>query len=685
MSFLTPLYLLAGLAILAPIFAHLVRKKPREVMDFSSVIFMDANPPKLTSRNRVDQWFLLLLRLLILLAMALAFARPYFKTLLQQDRTDRPVVKRILLVDASASMRRDGIWEQAIQKAKNYITACAPEDIIGVYAVTDQMVSLLSLDQSRDSAPSERQSIASKSLETLVPSWYSCDLGRGMLQALDILKQEENGDDSIKIGEIAIVSDFQEGNSIESLGSIQWPSEVSVIPLVCQAKYLGNAAIAILPKSDDSTVSAQAIERVSIRNSSRSTIEKFTLRWLDAQGARLASESLDVFVPAGQQQIVQFSQPDSRAHPSDAPLVLELEGDDQPFDNRQFVYRGKRRMSKAWCIDSQGQDPKNSLWYFATRVPLSQPGLDIEWEVKDPVDGFSESAAKPPSWVVASSSMDKLWANGLKESIERGLHVFWVLDRHKESIDAKRIEEIWKLWFPDDSVKITEGTQSNYQLLENIDMSHPVFAAFADPKFNDFTKIRFWHHRSIQGIQDESWKVLARFDNQAPALLERSLGKGSVTVLAAGWQPTESQLALSSKFVPILSSMFEQASPLRPLPQFFCGDAIPGVPAGRFDSPGIFPDREADEFFAVNIPRSESLTDPIDLEEFARFGISLDRKLPTDLAREESSRKHQLAEQLEANQRGWWWILLAVILIAGLESIFAAVRARFVQTQATSS
>jgi hypothetical protein len=281
--------------------------------------------------------------------------------------------------------------------------------------------------------------------------------------------------------------------------------------------------------------------------------------------------------------------------------------------------------------------------------------------------------------------MDKLWANGLKESIEHGLHVFWVLDRHKESIDAKRIEEIWKLWFPDDSVKITEGTQSNYQLLENIDMSHPVFAAFADPKFNDFTKIRFWHHRSIQGIQDESWKVLARFDNQAPALLERSLGKGSVTVLAAGWQPTESQLALSSKFVPILSSMFEQASPLRPLPQFFCGDAIPGVPAGRFDSPGIFPDREADEFFAVNIPRSESLTDPIDLEEFARFGISLDRKLPTDLAREESSRKHQLAEQLEANQRGWWWILLAVILIAGLESIFAAVRARFVQTQATSS
>jgi hypothetical protein len=134
-----------------------------------------------------------------------------------------------------------------------------------------------------------------------------------------------------------------------------------------------------------------------------------------------------------------------------------------------------------------------------------------------------------------------------------------------------------------------------------------------------------------------------------------------------------------------LTSMFQQASPTRIVPQFFCGDAIPGVPAGRFESPGIFNDSDAGEFFAVNLARSESFTDPIDLEQFARFGISLDRKLVTDLKQEESSRKHQLAEQLESKQRGWWWILLTVILIAGLESIFSAVRSRTLRTQAASS
>jgi len=685
-SFLTPLYLLAGLAILAPIFVHLVRKKPREVMDFSSVIFMDATTPRLTSRNRIDHWLLLLLRSMILLALAFAFARPYLKTLVQQGNSSQPAVKRVLMVDASASMRREGVWDQAIQKARQYIMASAPQDTIAVYAVTDQIVTLHSLEESRSCADSERQSFAIKSLEGLLPSWLACDLGKGMLQSLERLKQEDTQDESVKNAEVAIVSDFQEGNSLESLGSMQWPSEVTVVPIVCQANNAGNASIAVLTKSDDDpAIAAQDIERVAIRNSALSKIEKLSLRWLDSQGNRLPGESLDVFVPPGEQQIVQIPLPELLDAKATEPLILELQGDDQSFDNRQFVYRGKQRKTKVWCVDSQTTDPKDSLWYFATSVPLSQPGLDVEWEVRDPVVGLPESDSNYPKWVIASRSIDQQCAKALKPVVEQGAHILWVLDRPEASDEEQQSEEVLRIWFPDDSIEISESSRKKFHLLENIDMTHPVFAAFADPKFNDFTKIRFWSHRRIRGIESDSWNVVARFDDQEPALLERQLGKGKVTVLAAGWQPTESQLALSSKFVPILTSMFQQASPTRIVPQFFCGDAIPGVPAGRFESPGIFNDSEAGEFLAVNLPRSESFTDPIDLEQFARFGISLDRKLSIDRKQEEATRKHQLAEQLESNQRGWWWILLTVILIAGLESIFSAVRSRMLRTQAASS
>lgn len=683
MSFLTPLYLLAGLAILAPIFAHLVRKKPREVMDFSSVIFMDATNQRLTSRNRIDHWLLLLLRSLILLAVAFAFARPYLKTLVQKESTNQPAVKRVLLIDASASMQREGLWDQAIQKAKQYIMACSTQDMIAVYAVTDQVVTLHSLEESRDCAATERQSFAVNSLANLSTSWLASDLGKGMLHALDRIKQEDTEDEAGMNAEIAIVSDFQEGNSLESLGSIQWPSEVSVVPIVCKTDVPGNASIAVLTKSDDGLwTPSQNIERVAIRNSALSSTPKLSLRWLDSDGKRIPSESLEVVVPPGEQQIVQISLPTSSDPNANEALILELDGDNQPFDNRQFFYRGKQRNAKVWCIDSQKQEPKDSLWYFATNVPLSQPGLTVEWEVKNPSDAFPNVDPTDLQWVIASSSIDQRWAQGLKSMIEQGLHVLWVLDRLDPNDNGKQFEAIWKSWFPDDSIEISEGGSKKFHLFESIDMTHPVFTAFADPKFNDFTKIRFWHHRSIRGLTGTPWKVSAKFDDQDPAMLERSLGKGKVTVLAAGWQPSESQLALSSKFVPILVSMFQQASPSRPFTQFFCGDAIPAVPAGRFESPGIFSDSDAGEFLAVNIPRSESFTDPMELEQFARFGISLDQKIPADLKREESARKHQLAEQLESNQRGWWWILLTIILIAGLESIFAAIRSRIVATQA---
>ena len=62
MSFLTPVYLLAGLAVLGPILFHLIRKRPREIREFSAVDFLEPSPPRLSRRSRMDQWLLLLLR-----------------------------------------------------------------------------------------------------------------------------------------------------------------------------------------------------------------------------------------------------------------------------------------------------------------------------------------------------------------------------------------------------------------------------------------------------------------------------------------------------------------------------------------------------------------------------------------------------------------------------------------------
>ncbi|MCY3005122.1 MAG: BatA domain-containing protein [Planctomycetota bacterium] len=729
MSFLTPLYLLAGLAVLAPILAHLIRSRPRDVIDFSSVLFLDPSAPRLTNSSRIEQWMLLLLRSLILLALAFAFARPYLKTFVQQTAAAEPGKVRLLLIDASASMKRPGVWEEAIEKAKDYLSKSAPADSLAVYLLTDRLEPVVSLDQARQ-GPAQSQALALQGLDGLSPTWFASDIGKGLVQALELLSEEPHENDqgqgqgqSVRSAQIALASDFQQGSSLETLGSIQWPSDIPLIPLVCRPNLASNASVTLLSNIDPKEQeSSDGSVRVAVRNSIHASTERFRLHWLDPTGRPLEPNATEVYVPAGQQQIVSMACPE-QVDPR-APRILELQGDEQAFDNRQYYYRGRKVSAKAICIDSRQRDPKESLWYFALRVPVSQPGLVVQWEHKDPSDSLESDSQAPPRWVVASSDLSPTCAQRLKPWIEQGLHVLWVLDRPWQAEDARATDlndanavSVLKNWFDEDSIGISEADSSRYHLLQDIDMTHPVFSAFADPKYNNFSKVRFWHHRRMEGIDSESWRVLAKFDDGQAAMLQRPLGKGMVTVLTSGWQPIESQLALSSKFVPILTSLFELGNPPPDQADYRCGDAVPAslIEQGwrsnvrRFDTPGIFTlnapsgesvaieslsvesrptDKPLDvasdraslasqgESIAVNLPRSECITDPIDLEEFSRFGVPIDSRNITQVDRERTFRANQLAEQLEANQRGWWWLLLFVLLFAGLESVVTALRSR---------
>ena len=713
MSFLTPLYLLAGLAVLAPILAHLVRKRPRDVIDFSSILFLEPSARRLTSRSRIEHWLLLFLRSLILLALAFAFARPYLKTFVQQTTAADPGKDRVLLIDTSASMRRPGVWEQAIEKAKEYLSQSGQADSLAVYLLTDRLEPIVSIEQARQD-PGQSQALAAQALDALSPTWFASDIGKGLVQALELLADEpletQQGQ-SVRSAQIAIASDFQQGNSLETLGSIQWPSDIPVIPLVCKPKSPGNASLTILTNADqadqEEQESTETTVRVAVRNSIDAPTDRFRLQWLDPSGRAFDSTKTEVYVPAGQQQVVSVTRP-LELDPA-VPMVLELQGDAQPFDNRQFLSRGRKVLAKALCIDSRLRDSKDSLWYFARRVPVSQPRLEVQWELKDPNDGLVEEGQSPPCWVVASSDLNLTCAERLKPWIEQGLHVLWVLDRPLENRNPPTADQqpadavlVLKSWFDENSIAIFEAESSRYHLLQEIDMNHPVFSPFADPKYNNFTKIRFWHHRNIQGFDPESWRVLAKFDDGQAALLQRPLGKGMVTVLTSGWQPIESQLALSSKFVPILNSLFELGNPTPEPDDYHCGDAVPislldqgwKSTNRRFEAPGIFmldsqgktalvapiesalSIKEPTDAIAVNLPRSECLTDPIDLEEFARFGIPIDTRNIAQIDRERKSRANPLAEQLEASQRGWWWMLLFVLLFAGLESVVTALGSR---------
>ena len=62
MSFLAPLFLLGTLAVVGPIIFHLIRRTTREQTPFSSLMFLQPTPPRVTRRSRLENLWLLLLR-----------------------------------------------------------------------------------------------------------------------------------------------------------------------------------------------------------------------------------------------------------------------------------------------------------------------------------------------------------------------------------------------------------------------------------------------------------------------------------------------------------------------------------------------------------------------------------------------------------------------------------------------
>ncbi len=117
MSFLAPLFLVGALAVGLPIFLHLIRRSSKEQMTFSSLMFLRPDPPRLTKRSRLEHILLLLLRCLVICLLALAFARPFVQRTTLANQPPDTGHKIIVLVDTSASMRREGIWPAALAKA----------------------------------------------------------------------------------------------------------------------------------------------------------------------------------------------------------------------------------------------------------------------------------------------------------------------------------------------------------------------------------------------------------------------------------------------------------------------------------------------------------------------------------------------------------------------------------------
>jgi hypothetical protein len=737
-SFLTPVFLLGALAVALPVLFHLIRRATRRRTPFSSLMFLTPSPPRLTQRSRLEHILLLLLRCAVVGLLALVFARPFFRKAVP-DTSPSAARRLVVLVDTSASMRRANLWTAAREQAAAIVRQAAPADQVAVFTFDRQVSPLVSFQQWTAAGPGQRVALVTGKLAALSPGWSATYLGQALIQAAETLA-DAGGKQALGPGRIFLISDLQEGCRLEPLQGYEWPRNVQVSVQPLKSRPGSNASLQLVSEPDDIAPQAAPTIRVRVTNAADSRRDQFRVGWAQPDGRAFAGTPTEVYVPPGQSRVVPLPlprgsgilpasvggqtaapahSPDTGAPPSAGkapasdqefapahyagPDRILLQGDDEDFDNTVFVVPPEtQRLSVLYCGSGPEKDTAQPLYFLrrafqetrrqAVQLVVRQPAADAR--LNPALAALSAADLQQPTLLVVADPLPEALADALRSQVVAGKTALFVL---RSGAPATTLAAVLGL----DRLALEEAAPRNYAILGEIEFRHPLFAPFADPRFNDFSKIHFWKYRRLDAGAIPSARILARFDSGDPALIEVSLGRGRVLILTSGWQPEDSQLALSTKFVPLLYAMLEQSGAPAPLPtQYHVGDLIPlpqagpgdksspvvrapdgsmiELPAGQTNfsstlAPGIYTLASAGppRRYAVNLDAAESRTAPLPADELERLGVPL---APQDAAIAlDAQRKVRLQDaELENRQRLWRLCLIVALGVLLVETWVAA-------------
>jgi hypothetical protein len=694
MNFLFPAFLLASAAIAIPILLHFRRQPPQKAVPFSSLMFLEQTPVPPRTRRKLEDWLLLALRCLALLLLAMMFARPFFRG----DKQTVPATgtRWCVLLDTSASMQRPGAWDAAAKQFHEAIDAVSEEDSVEFVAFDRAPRVVVSAQAWRGTPVGARKALLKSSWAQAKPTWAGTDLGKALLFAAGQLSENSNA--AAASARIVLISDLQEGASLEALHAGSWPEGVSVTPRVVAAPWQDNfslspaAALAVeeaaeVPTTGSSQVAEVSQLRVRVTSSRESKNNKFSLMWKEG------GERVEATIPPGGSRMLPAPV---RVKP-DADGLLELKGDTLDFDNRIHVARPHVREIEVLCLgDNLSRTDTASPFFYLARAlgptPAVKPTLTAktaaEVTAADLVraqvvlvfgDAEREKAALLRNWTAQGNPLVCLPATARHVGLLREVLGEATLAMKEAPGDA---------------------------LLQDLRFEHPMLRVFAESGVRDFTRIRFWKHRVME-LPEATMKkadVLAKFDDGSVAWAEFPLEKGRVLCMTSSWSPSDSQMAVASKFVPLLFGMLDWALGDIATPRGgVVGDAIAAqlggwtskVPVVRPDGktvtwdastqaqftdtdvPGIYRIGEgaAARSVAINLAAGEGRVAPIDEQQLVAVGVKLEKLRSASQAASDAVAQLRLEDaQHEQRQKGWKTLLVAALVVLLLETWLAGRR-----------
>src|SRR4051812_4337350 len=533
MSFLTPLFLLglAGLAV--PVVIHLIQRERKNVVQFPSLMFLQRIPYQSVRRRRVRNWPLLLLRLAALALIVAAFARPFLRRQALAISAAGGAREVVVMIDRSYSMAYGDRWARATAAARKSIAAVGPSDRASlVFFASGAEVALRSAsDHGRLEA----------AVLTTRPGAAATRYGPALKLAGSIVSES-----SLPRREVILISDFQR-SGWQGAEGVRLPDGVVLTAVPITDAETSN--VSVTPVSmQRSTFSEQ--DRVTVTggavNHGATRVSNLEIA-LELDGRPVQTEHITI-------------EPNSSASVSFTPFspaaagtrgTVRLAGDALPLDNVFHFVVGPKQPVRVLILERSGS-PRDASLYLARALSL---GDDPAFQVSTKsIEGMSQDDLQRAAVVIlndvpvpqtAAERLGAFVARGGGLLVAAGERASWPAP----GSSAAAVADV----LPATTAAPVDRTQGSSARLGALEYGNPIFEPFKAARTGDFSAARFYSYRAsvpVKGAQ-----IVARFDDGAPALMERRVGNGRVLMWTSSLDLEWTDLPLKSVYLPFVHRM----------------------------------------------------------------------------------------------------------------------------------
>jgi len=557
---------IAGIA--APILIHFFLRRKHKPVEWAAMALLKRALERTARTRRFDQWLLLAVRCMLVLAAGLAIAGPLLKksTETSLDAQARVRERAIVLDDGIAQQAMRGGssgWEDALERAIRLIDQCAAGDRVGVVRAVGGRALVWPPSSDLDAVRSE--------LILATPSLEGSDVIAAVSTAM------EGGRDVI------VLSDFRAG----SLGNPARGSGGSSASKNTQTANARRSAIVLVDPQADQPLNVQAVAvetRASGPTPSRdqhpvrvklqrdgTTLPKATST-IEMRSDTGPPTTLRVEWDAGQALAQVDGSVSAPTNEQRTDLVVEarvMEADGQPADNTVYGVISGAGVIRVLLIDralpDQPSDKEDIAATWLTRALMPIDGTDIAVETADPaaIDAARLRGVQAVM-LLRPDSMDATGWTVLSQAVREGL-VVWVFAPANDSVvwgaDFQRAFSLG--WILERSTQ-QEGRQPNQEMVERRieagQSPHPLLAQLGSELDTLLQPVTVNKALAVRVPANSGETVLSLSDG-SPLLVRSQPADCRGSVLLLSTAPTTEWTSLPTKplMVPLVQEVLRQS------------------------------------------------------------------------------------------------------------------------------